>query len=103
MNASGGWLGNNAATFAGRVVILIALVGVAALLLELTGLLLLLFAAIVLATVFDAIARLITRLTRLPQGLSLTLGILLLLGAFVGVFVMSVAPVPSGFTDQMSR
>ncbi len=88
MNASGGWLGNNAATFAGRVVILIALVGVAALLLELTGLLLLLFAAIVLATVFDAIARLITRLTRLPQGLSLTLGILLLLGAFVGVFVM---------------
>ena len=56
---AGGWLSSSAATFAGRVVILIALVGVAALLLQLTGLVLLLFAAIVLAVVFDAMARLI--------------------------------------------
>jgi len=83
-----GWLSPSAATFAGRVVILIALVGVAALLLELTGLFLLLFAAIVLAVVFDAMARLIRRITRLPRDWSLTLGILLLLGAFAGVFVL---------------
>lgn len=85
---AGGWLSSSAATFAGRVVILIALVGVAALLLQLTGLFLLLFAAIVLAVVFDAMARLIRRITRLPRGWSLTLGILLLLGAFIGVFVL---------------
>jgi predicted PurR-regulated permease PerM len=65
---AGGWLSPSAATFAGRVVILIALVGVAALLLQLTGLFLLLFAAIVLAVVFDAMARLIRRLTYLPRG-----------------------------------
>lgn len=76
------------AEFTRRAVILLALAGVAWIAIELTGLFLLLFAAIVLAVVFDAMARLIRRFTHLPQGWALTLGILLLLGAFVGVFVM---------------
>lgn len=76
------------ARFATRVVILIALVGVAALLIELTGLFLLVFAAVVLAVVFDAMARLIGRWTGLPRGWALTAGILVLLGALVGIFTL---------------
>lgn len=72
--------------FATYAVITLALIGTGWLLLELVDLLLLTFAAVVLAAVFDSMAHQIGRLTRLPRGLALTLAILLLLGVLVGIF-----------------
>ncbi|GAA0732066.1 AI-2E family transporter [Sphingomonas japonica] len=67
---------------------MLAILGAAWLLIEMTSLLMLVFAAIVLAVVFDAMARLLTRWTKLPRGLALTLAIFILLGVFIGIFVM---------------
>lgn len=69
-------------------VVIIALIGVAALLMALTNLFLLIFAAIVLSVVFETLASLIQRWIKLPRGLALTSAVLLILGSFVGVFIM---------------
>jgi predicted PurR-regulated permease PerM len=65
-----------------------AILGIAWLAVELAGFLLLVFASLVIAAVFDASARQVTRFTRLGHGLSLTISILGLLAVFLGGFVM---------------
>ena len=70
------------------IVMLIAIVGVAWLLTELTRLFMLVFAAIVIATIFDAMARKLHDLTRVPRGIALLLAVVALLGLFVGVFTL---------------
>ena len=67
-------------------VAIVAIVGVAWLVIELSHFLLLVFSALVLAAVFDAITRAIMKVTGLNRGPSLTLAVLLLLTVFVGVF-----------------
>jgi predicted PurR-regulated permease PerM len=64
----------------------IAIIGVAWLLVTLTGFLLLVFAALVLAAIFDAMTLRVTRITRLGRGPSLALSVILLLAIFIGVF-----------------
>lgn len=76
--------GRIAATFT----LLLALVGAALLLLELTRLFLLVFAAVVFAVVFDAIAGGLRRYLPIGRGLSLTLAVLLLLGGFAAGFAL---------------
>ncbi|MGF7147131.1 putative PurR-regulated permease PerM [Sphingomonas zeicaulis] len=70
------------------IVMLIAIVGVASLLTELTRLFMLVFAAIVIATIFDALARKLCDLTKIPRGLALLIAVFALLGIFVGVFTL---------------
>lgn len=70
------------------IVMLIALVAVAWLLTELTRLFMLVFAAIVIATVFDAMARKLRDLTKIPRGLALLIAVVALLGIVVGVFTL---------------
>jgi predicted PurR-regulated permease PerM len=65
-----------------------AILGIAWLLVELAGFLLLVFASLVIAAVFDASARQVTRFTRLGHGLALTISILALLALFVGGFIL---------------
>jgi predicted PurR-regulated permease PerM len=65
-----------------------AILGIAWLLVELAGFLLLVFASLVIAAVFDASARQVTRFTRLGHGLALTISILALLAMFVGGFIL---------------
>ncbi|WP_081987936.1 AI-2E family transporter [Sphingomonas sp. 37zxx] len=69
-------------------VVTLALIGVAALLISLTNLFLLIFAAIVLSVVFESLASLIQRWTKLPRGLALMSAVLVILGSFIGVFAM---------------
>lgn len=57
-------------------------------LLTLTRFLMLVFAAIVLSVIFDALARRVRRLTGMSRGLALTASVLVLLGVFIGVFVL---------------
>ncbi len=94
---------HSTARFATRVVTFLAIVGVAWLLLKLTGLVMLVFAAIVLAVVFDAMARLLSRWTRLPHGWALTAAIVVLLGVFIGIFVMFGAQLAREFETIRER
>ncbi|MGZ9075464.1 MAG: AI-2E family transporter [Burkholderiaceae bacterium] len=65
------------AAFVRRVLWVLMLVGAAWLLVELSGLLLLVFGAILVAAIFDALADPITRLTRLPERWALLAAVLL--------------------------
>lgn len=76
------------AQFATRVVTVLAIVGTTWLMVQMISLLMLVFAAVVLAVVFDAMARILIRWLHLPRGLALTAAILLLLGVFIGIFAM---------------
>ncbi|UZK69321.1 AI-2E family transporter [Sphingomonas sp. S1-29] len=78
-------------------VILIALVCLAMLLISLTNLFLLIFAAIVLSAVFETLASLMQRWTKLPRGLALTAAVLLILGSFIGIFAMFGAQLAAEF------
>jgi len=69
-------------------VMIVAIVGVAWLLVKLTGFLMLVFAALVLAAIFDAMARRVSRVTRMKRGLALTLSVLTLLAVFTGAFTL---------------
>lgn len=69
-------------------VTVIAVVAVAWLLVELSGLLMLVFASLVLATVFDAMTRRICRLLGAPRGLALALSVLAFLGVFAAAFFL---------------
>lgn len=68
--------------------VVLAILGVAWLLLELASFLLLIFAALVLAAVFDVITSAICRLTGLGRGLSLGIAVLALLAVLAGVFAL---------------
>lgn len=70
------------------VVMVVAILGVAWLLLELSGFLLLVFAALVLAAIFDAMTRKLSALTRMKRGFALTLSVVALVAVFGGVFAL---------------
>ena len=69
-------------------VTVVAIIGVAWLLVELSGFLLLVFSALVLAEIFDVMARKVSGVTRMKRGYALTLSVLLLLAVFAGVFAL---------------
>ncbi len=83
------------ARIAAATVTILAIVGVAWLFLELTRFFLLVFAALVLAVIFDAMARRVTAVTRMPRGPALGLSIIALLTVFIGAFAL--------FGTQMAR
>jgi predicted PurR-regulated permease PerM len=64
------------ARFVRRVLYVLALVGLAWLLIELSGLLLLIFGAVLVAVIFDALAETIARITRLPHRWALLVAII---------------------------
>ncbi|MBB6227003.1 putative PurR-regulated permease PerM [Polymorphobacter multimanifer] len=71
-----------------RTIIVIAVLAVAWLLVELSVFLLLVFAALVLAAVFDTITRGLMRVLPITRGLALALAVLLLLAVFAGTFTL---------------
>src|SRR6188768_1624210 len=86
---------SQAAWIALATVTVIAIVGVAWLFVELTRFFMLVFAALVLAVIFDAMAQRVTAATRMPRSAALGLSILALLTVFIGAFVL--------FGTQMAR
>lgn len=74
--------------FIRRVLIVIALTGLVFIAWTLRTLLLMLFGAVVVATVFRAVADRIARLTRCPQRLSVVISILVVLGAVAGLIAL---------------
>ena len=74
--------------FIRRLLIVIALVAVALLLWELRALLLMLFGAVVVASIFRAIADAIRRWTHLPDGPAVALSVLLVLGSIAMVIAL---------------
>lgn len=85
------------------VVIVLAVGSAAWLLASLTRLFLLIFAAIVFAVIFDTIATRLTRWTRMPRGIAITLAVLLLIGVFAGVFVAFGAQLAQQFDEIRSQ
>ena len=71
--------------FIRRVLIVIALVAVAFLLWQLRTVVVMLFGAVVVATVFRALADLIKKWTRIPDGAAVALSILLILGSLAAI------------------
>lgn len=69
-------------------VMVVTILGVGWLLVKLSGFLLLVFAALVLATVFDAMARKVSAATRMKRAFALALSLIALLGLFCGVFAL---------------
>ncbi len=67
---------------------IVAILGVAWLLVRLSEFLLLVFAALVLAAVFDAMARKVSTAVHVSRGIALTLSVLALLAVFGGVFAL---------------
>jgi len=68
------------------VVVIVAIVGLAWLLVSLTNVLLLIFAALVLAVIFSAMADWLCRRTGMKRGIALALCVLAVLALFVAVF-----------------
>lgn len=66
----------------------VAILGLAWLAITLSGFLLLVFAALVLAAIFDSMASRATRLTGIRRGPALALSVLMLLGIFAGAFAL---------------
>lgn len=71
---------------AAMTVMVLAIIGTGYLLISMMRLILLVFAATVIAVLFSAVARRIQKWTRLPRGLALALSIILLLGIVIGIF-----------------
>lgn len=80
---------------ASATMIVIAIVGAAWLAVELTRFFMLVFAALVLAVIFDAIAQFVSARTRISRGLALGLSITALLALFICAFAL--------FGSQMAR
>ncbi|MCW2336623.1 putative PurR-regulated permease PerM [Sphingobium sp. B2D3A] len=76
------------ARIAMATVIILAVVGTAWLFVKMSGLLLLVFAALVLAAILDAITRVICRIPGLPRGLGLALAVVTLLAVITGAFTL---------------
>lgn len=83
--------------FATMVVIVIALVGTAWLMVSMTRFLMLVFAAIVIAAVFDALTRRICRLTGMSRGIALTLAVVGLVVLIGGAFTLFGAQIAGQF------
>lgn len=73
---------------AATTVAVVAILGVAWLLVELSGFLLLVFAALVFAAIFDAMAGQVSRFTRLGRGPALGVSVVALLAIFAGAFAL---------------
>lgn len=69
-------------------VMIVAIFGVAWLVVELGGFLMLVFAALVLAAIFDVMSRGVSKFTRLSRGPSLAVSVIALLAIFAGVFTL---------------
>lgn len=81
----------------------LALVGLAWLLIELTQFLLLVFAALVLAAVFSSLARRVCDMTGMKRGPALAIAVFLLLAVFTGAFTLFGSQIASEFdTIQQS-
>ncbi|HVL72896.1 MAG TPA: hypothetical protein VM434_13580, partial [Beijerinckiaceae bacterium] len=76
------------ATFVRRVLIVLALVGLAYLAWRISGVLLLVFAAVLLATILNSIASALHRFLRIPDRFALAAACLLLVGVLVTVLVL---------------
>lgn len=75
--------------------IVVAIVGMAWLAIELTRFLMLVFAAVVIAAVFDAIASWLCRMTRMKRPVALALSVIGMLALFIGAFAL--------FGSQLAR
>jgi predicted PurR-regulated permease PerM len=84
-------------TFVRRVLIVIALVALAFLLWQLRSVLLMLFGAVVVATILRALAEPIAKWTRLPEGVAVAIAALLIAGLIVGLAWMMGAQVSAQF------
>lgn len=69
-------------------VTVLAIFGFAWMLIELSGLLMLVFAALVLAAIFDSMTRWVGRITRIGRGLALGISVLMILAVFAGAFTL---------------
>lgn len=78
----------SASRIATATLTVVAIVGVTWLLVVLTRFFMLVFAAIVLAVIFDAMANWVCRWTRVRRSVGLTAAILLLLAIFLGAFTL---------------
>ncbi|KQM90256.1 hypothetical protein ASE73_03360 [Sphingomonas sp. Leaf24] len=74
------------ARVAAMTVMVLAIIGTGYLILSMMRLVLLVFAATVIAVLFSAVARRIQKWTHLPRGLALAAAIILLLGIVIGIF-----------------
>lgn len=73
---------------AGLTVMIVAIIAFAWLLTRLSEFLLMVFAALVLAAVFDAMTRKVQRVTKMRRGFALTLSVLTMLAVFGGAFTL---------------
>ena len=90
--------------FIRRALIVIALVSVVWLLWQLRSLVLMLFGAVVVATVFRALADVIRKHTRMPDGPAVALSIVLILGSLAGlvyVFGGQIADQAAALTQEL--
>lgn len=78
-------------------VAIIAIIGVSLLLVQLNSFLMLVFAAVVLAVVFDAITRAICSVLPVGRGVALGIAVILLLGTFFGALALFGAQLTSEF------
>ncbi|WP_052505739.1 AI-2E family transporter [Novosphingobium sp. P6W] len=78
-------------------VMVIAILGVGLLLVRLASFLMLVFASVVLAVVFDAIARAICSMLSIGRAWALGIAVILLLGTFIGALVLFGAQLTSQF------
>jgi predicted PurR-regulated permease PerM len=78
----------DSANIARATLIIIAIVGVAWLLLSLTRLLMLIFASVTIATIFDAVASFLKRRTRIGRGWATTMSIVFIIGFFFAAFAL---------------
>jgi predicted PurR-regulated permease PerM len=89
--------------YARRVVITVVVVGLAYFLWLISGVLLLIFAAILLAVLFNAFARLIARYTPVPEGWALTTAVLIVAVLVVGFLVLFGAQVSGQVAAVLQR
>ena len=86
---------DGAGTIAVNTLIVLSIVGLCWLVIELSRFFMLVFAAVVIAAVFDALASWICRMTRMRRGIALALSVIGLITVFVGAFAL--------FGSQLSR
>jgi predicted PurR-regulated permease PerM len=78
-----------------NTLIVLSIVGLCWLVIELSRFFMLVFAAVVIASVFDALASWLCRVTRMRRGIALALSVIGLIALFVGAFAL--------FGTQLSR
>ncbi|MDM7955944.1 AI-2E family transporter [Blastomonas sp.] len=88
---------------AAMTMVVVAILGLAWLLVELAGFLMMVFAALVLAAILSSIAGGVCRVTGMSRGPALAISVVLLLGVFAGVFTLFGSQLASQFdTIQQS-